>query len=92
MEQTAQHWHVAVAYPGYPDGDEELAFRHLDHALDYAAQTQDMFRRDGHTVTEVETPSDDRTGVVQRYHVVDQPGGTPVALIEVRACHEPGHV
>ena len=91
MEQEAQHWHVVVSYPGYPDGDEDLPFRHVDHALHYAAETGDMFKRDGHRVTEVEAPEDDRIGVIQRYHVSDEEGA-PVALIEVRPCHQPSHL
>lgn len=91
MEEKAQHWHVAVSYPGYPDGDEDMAFRHLEHALDFTDQTADTFRRDGQAVTEVDAPEDDKAGVVRRYHVADEQGGT-VALIDVRPCHRVGHV
>jgi hypothetical protein len=89
MQLGSQHWHVAVTYPGYHDGFEDQPFQNVDSALDYANQTWDTFRQDGHQVTELDRPDDDRTGVIERYLAADREGGT-VAVVEVRPCYKDG--
>ena len=83
MQLDTQHWHVAVTYPGHRDGNEDQPFEDVDRALDYANETWDTFREDGHQVTKVDRPGDDRTGVIERYRAADGKGGT-VAVVEVR--------
>jgi hypothetical protein len=94
MQLATQHWHVAVTYPGYEDGYEDQPFEDIDGALDYANQTRDTFREDGHRVTEVDRPDDDVAGVIQRYQATEEEDET-VAVVEVRPCHQggclPGH-
>jgi hypothetical protein len=94
MQLDTQHWHVAVTYPGYRDGYEDQPFEDVDGALDYANQTRDTFREDGHRVTEVDRSDDDLAGVIQRYQATEEEDET-VAVIEVRPCHQreclPGH-
>jgi hypothetical protein len=89
MLKQTQHWHVAVMYPGYEDGYENQPFEDIDAALDYANQTRETFRQDGHRVTEVDDPADDAAGVVQRYRATEEEDGT-VAVVEVRPCHQRG--
>jgi hypothetical protein len=82
-----QHWHVAVRYPDYQDGYEDQPFEEIDGALDYANETRETFREDGHRVAEVDRPEDDVAGVIQRYQATEEEGAT-VAIIEVRPCHQ----
>src|SRR5437016_2811411 len=89
MQLDTQHWHVAVTYPGHRDGNEDQPFEDVDRALDYANETWDTFREDGHQVTKVDRPGDDRTGVIERYQAADGKGGT-VAVVEVRPCYKDG--
>jgi hypothetical protein len=86
---STQHWHVGVTFPGYRDGYEDQPFEDVDGALDYANQTRDAFRQDGHVVTEVDRPDDDAAGVIQRYRATEEEDET-VALVEVRPCHHAG--
>jgi hypothetical protein len=89
MQPHAQHWHVAVTYPEYQDGYEDQPFEDVDVALDYANQTRDTFREDGHRVTEVDRPEDDVSGVIQRYRATEEEDAT-VATVEVRPCRQAG--
>jgi len=89
MQLDTQHWHVGVTYPGYQDGYEDQPFADVDSALDYADQTRDGFREDGHKVTEVDRRDDDKAGVIERYRAADGEGAT-VAIVVVRPCHKGG--
>ncbi len=71
MQLDTQHWHVGVTYPGYQDGYEDPPFADVDSALDYADQTRDGFREDGHNVTEGDRRDDDKAGVIERYRAAD---------------------
>jgi hypothetical protein len=84
-----QHWHAAVTYPGYQDGYDDRPFEDIDNALDYANQARDAFLEDGHSVTEVDRPEDDVSGVIQRYQAAEEEAAT-VAAVEVRPCHAGG--
>ncbi len=86
MQLHTHHWHVSVTCPEYRDVCEDQSFEDVDSALDYAGQTRDTFTEDGHTMTEVDRPDDDVSGVIQRYQATEETA-TP-ALVEVRPCHQ----
>jgi hypothetical protein len=78
-----------VTYPGYQDGHEDQPFADVDGALDYADQTRDGLRKEGHRVTEVHRRDDDKAGVIERYRAADGKGAT-VAIVVVRPCYKAG--
>jgi hypothetical protein len=86
MQAVTQHWHVGVVYFGYRDGYEDQPFEDVESALDYANQTWDTFREDGLQVTEVDSPDDDRAGVIERYRAEE--GEATIAVVEVKPCHD----
>ena len=88
MQLYTHHWHVAVTRPEHRDGCEDRSFEDVDSAVDYAGRRRDGLLRDGHTMTEVDRPDDDVSGVIQRYQDTEQ-GGHP-AMVEVRPCHRAG--
>jgi hypothetical protein len=47
-------------------------------------------RSNGYVVERTDSGNDD-VGVIREYHVAEQ-DGTAIATIEVRSCHEEGHV
>jgi hypothetical protein len=73
--------------PRYQDGYVDQPFADVDGALDYADQTRDGFRKDGHKVTEVDRREDDKSGVIERYRAADGEGAT-VAIVVVRPCYK----
>jgi hypothetical protein len=90
MQATPEHYHSESRYTGYPDGDEDRPFRHLEEAMGRAEANATALRSNGYVVEHTDTGNDD-VGVIREYHVAEQ-DGTPIAIIEVRQCHEEGHV
>ena len=90
MEATAEHYHAESRYPAHPDGDEDRPYRDLDDALGRAEENAAALRSNGYLVEQTDT-GNDAIGVIRHYHVAEQ-DGTPIAIIEVRTCHEEGHV
>jgi hypothetical protein len=90
MEATTEHYHSESRYTGHPDGDEDRPYRDLDGALGRAEENAGALRRNGYLVEQTDTGNDD-VGVIREYHVAEQ-DGTPIAMIEVRTCHEEGHL
>jgi hypothetical protein len=90
LDATAEHYHAESTYPGHPDGDEDRAYRDLDGALGRAEENAAALRASGYVVELTETGNDD-VGVIREYHAAEQ-DGTAIATIEVRSCHEAGHV
>jgi hypothetical protein len=86
MQLHTHHWHVSITCPEYRECGEDQSFEDVDSALEYADHTRDTLTEDGHTMTEVDRPDDDVSGVIQRYQDTDE-AATP-ALVEVRPCHQ----
>jgi hypothetical protein len=90
LEATSEHYHAESRYTGHPDGDEDRPYRNLDEALGRAEENVAGLRSNGYRVEQTDTGNDD-VGVVREYHVAEE-DGSPIAIIEVRTCHEEGHV
>jgi hypothetical protein len=89
-EATVEHYHAESKYPGHSDNDEDLAYGDLDDALRRVEENAAAMRANGYLVEQFDT-GNDGVGVIREYHAAEQ-DGTPVATIEVRTCHQQGHV
>jgi hypothetical protein len=90
MQATAEHYHAESRYPGHPDGDEDRAYRDLNGALRQAEENAAALRPNGYVIEQTDTGNDD-VGVIREYYIAEE-DGTPIATIEVRSCHEEGHI
>lgn len=88
MQLYTHHWHVAVTRPEHRGGCEDQSFEDVESAVDYANRRVDGFLHDGHTMTEVDRPDDDVSGVIQRHQDTEQEPRP--ATVEVRPCHRVG--
>jgi hypothetical protein len=90
MQLYTHHWHVAVTSPEDCQGCQDQSFEDVDSAVDYANETRDTLAGEGHTMTEVDRPDDDVSGVIQRYQATEEEEDATPALVEVRPCHQAG--